>query len=407
MISLQQAIDLSLVQVSAYRNAELNSLISTEDVRQAKAGFVPKVSVPLNFIYSSPSLGPTRPRPPAFLGANAITEYQALIEASGEIDTSGKLKATLAKNNALLESAKAGSEVAKRDLIQSVTESYYTLALASAKRAGAESNLEIAAEFERVTKLNVDAGEVAPIDLVRARLQTQNRRDEFEQAKSDENVNSVALKFLIGGDLTQPVTTTDLLIELPAADEVERFSAATLQSRPEFAQYAADAQVAEKDIALARSERRPQLTYSVGAGFVSDSLRLTPLKNQTGVQATVGFTIPIFDGGASKSRETQAKLKLQQVENQRQIADRQFAQEFFSYRDQALSARGRISLLAATIRDAEANVSTSVSRYRAGEAQISEVIDAQNLLVTQKQSFYKAIFDYQIAKSRLARSVGR
>ena len=47
------------------------------------------------------------------------------------------------------------------------------------------------------------------------------------------------------------------------------------------------------------------------------------------------------------------------------------------------------------------------SLYHAGEAPITEVVDAQNLLITQRQSLYKAIFDYQTAKSHLAHAVGR
>ena len=47
-------------------------------------------------------------------------------------------------------------------------------------------NLQAAQEFENNTKLQLDAGEVAPVDLVRARLQTATRRDELEQAKTEE-----------------------------------------------------------------------------------------------------------------------------------------------------------------------------------------------------------------------------
>lgn len=406
-LSLNQSIDLALKQASALRSAQINELIVKEDVSQARAAFLPKITAPLNFIYTSPSLGPTRPRPPSFLGANAITEYQALINAAGEIDTSGKLSATLRKNQALVESARAGSEIARRDLRQAVVDAYYNLALSETKLRGAESNLAIAEEFENNTKLNVDAGEVAPVDLVRARLQTEARRDELEQARVEAMVNGDSLRFLIGRDFKEAISTEDLLIQLPVADEINRFSEAAIQTRPEFAQFEADKRAAEAEVSIARSDRRPQLTYSISSGFISDSLRPVRIKDQSGIQATIGFTIPIFDWGASRSREVQAKLKLQQAENQRLLSERQFVQEFFVARAQALSAQERIRLLSISIRDAETNVNTSIARYRAGEAPITEVVDAQNLLIAQKQALYKAIFDYQTAKSHLARAVGQ
>jgi outer membrane protein len=406
-VSLNSAVEQALKQVSTYRGTQLGEQIAQEDVTQARAAFKPKVTAPLEFIYTSPSAGGTRPRPPSFIAANAVSEFQALVTAAGEIDTSGKLAATLRKDQALVSSARAGSEVARRDLAQAVTDAYYTLALSTAKRRGAEINLQTAQDFENNTRLNLEAGEVAPVDLVRARLQTSAREDELAQAIAEESVNGDALRILIGIDFATPINVDDLLLQLPADNEIERFSDATMASRPELRQIEADRNAAEADIALARSERKPQVTYSLSTGFDSDSLLPRPLVDHTGIQATIGVTIPIFDWGISRSKERQARFKVQQQDNARDLALRQFAQAFYSARTQALFARDRVRRLAASIRDADTNVTTSIARYRSGEAPISEVVDAQNQLVTTRQAYYQALFDYQTAKSRLARASGQ
>ncbi len=419
-LTLAEAIDLALKQASAFKSAQINEQIAAEDIRQAKAGFYPKVAVLPNLIYTSPSFGRTQTvgvtdgnitaiseRPPSFLGANAITEYQGVINAAGEIDLSGKLKATLQRSKLLLESARAGSEIARRELIQSVGDAYFNLALATTKRRGAAENLQSAEGFEANTKLQLDAGEVAPVDLVRARLQTAQRRDELAVAQTDETVAADALKFLVGYDFNTPLAVEELLIQLPQTDEINRYTETAIASRPEFAQFEADRKVAEQDIKIAKSERKPQLTYSVSGGFISDSLRPNRIGNSTGVQANIGVTLPLFDRGASKSRETQARLKIQQTENNRILAERQFVQQFYTARTQAISAASRIRQLGDTIKDAETNLSVSLARYRSGEATIVEVTDAQNLLITQRQSLYQAIFDYQTARARLLRAIGQ
>jgi len=341
------------------------------------------------------------------VSADAITVYEVLVNAAGEIDTSGRLKATLLKNQALLEAARAGTEVAKRDLVQAVTEAYFNLALATAKRAGAEANLDAVRDFEDKVRLNVDAGELAPVDLVRARLQTAGRTDELQQAISDESVSAYALKSLIGERISEQISVEDLMTQMPVDNEIERFAETAISTRPELAQFDAERRAAEQDIKAARAERRPQLTYSVSGGFVTDSLKLGPIRDQTGVQATIGFTIPVFDWGASRSRETQARLRLQQTQTTRALAERQFAEAFFSARTQAMAARDRIRRLAASIPDAESNVTASVARYRAGEATINEPVDAANQLITLRQALRQAIFDYQTAKARLARATGQ
>src|SRR4029079_16395948 len=104
---------------------------------------------------------------------------------------------------------------ARRALVQGVNESYYGLALASARRRSAELTFAAAEEFERFTGLLLDAGEVAEIDLIRARLQTATRRDELEQARIAESVAADSLRVLVGYDFTAPIATIDLAMSPP------------------------------------------------------------------------------------------------------------------------------------------------------------------------------------------------
>lgn len=410
VLTLADAIDLALKQASTYKSAQINELLSSEDIRQARAAFYPTIAAKPNLIYTTPSFslpaGATS-RPPSFLGANAVTEIQGLITAAGEIDTSGKLKASLKKSQFLLESAKAGSEVARRELTQALTDAYFNLALAITKRHGAENNLQTASDFEANIKLQLDAGEVAPVDLVRARLQAAARRDELTQAQTDESIAGASLKFLIGYEFTQPVATVELLSLVPQDGEIDQYTETAIKTRPEYAQFDADMRAAEQDVKIAQAERRPQFNYSVSTGFISDSLRPNRVKNSTGAQVTFGMTLPLFDHGASRSRETQAKLRIQQAEISRQLAERAFVQSFYTARTQALFATNRIKQIRASIADAETNVIASLARYKAGEAPIMEVTDAQNTLVVQRQSLYQAIFDYQTARAHLLHAIGK
>jgi outer membrane protein TolC len=292
-------------------------------------------------------------------------------------------------------------------LIEATEEAYYGLALASERRLAAEQNVAAAEEFERTTALQVSGGEAAPVDQIRARLQTTTRRDELEQAKANEAVAADSLRVLIGYDFTQSVTTTELLQNVPVAGEIEQLTADSLARRPELRQLAAERRAALEEINAARAEGHPQVTYSVSGGFVSDSLRPPSIKEHTGVSATVGISIPIFDGGATRSRLRQAELRAQANESARILAQRTLAQAFFSARAQAISAAARIRLANLGIHDAELNLNASLARYRAGEAQIIEVTDAQNTLIAQRTALYQAIFDYQVARARLRQATGQ
>jgi outer membrane protein len=406
ILTLAEAVQLAEDQTSAVRQAKLNEQIIEQDIFQARKAFYPKPVANAGLIYNSPSLSnAVTPRPPSFLGANAITEYTALVGVSGEIDTSGKLKAALRRNRLLLESAKSGTEIERRNLVFAVQDSYLLLTLATVRRRSAEQNLESAGQFEANTKLLLDAGEIAPVDLLRTKLQTSQRQDELEQAKANEIVAANALKVLIGYDETQIFTTEDLLTQIPNDGEIENYTALAIQNRPEFAQFEADRKVSEQDIKIAKAERKPQIIYSVGGGAITDS----PLRvnNNLGIQANFSVTIPLFDFGQSKSREIQARLRVEQTENAKKIAENQFIQQFNSSRTLALAARSRMKLLAQSLSDAEKNLTASQARYQSGEALINEVTDAQNLLIAQRFALYQAIYDYQVVRLRLLNITGK
>src|SRR6185503_10459588 len=262
-------------------------------------------------------------------------------------------------------------------------------------------------EFEHITSLLLSGGEVAAVDLTRAQLQTLTRRDELEKARSTEAVAAGSLRVLIGYDFSRPVATTGLALALPAGSEYQQFKADDVSRRPEFMQLQQQLLAATHEIKIARADRLPSLSYSMNGGFDTDSLKGPRLKEHTGVSAAVSFSIPIFDWGASRSREQQAKLRVDIAENERTLALRGFTQQFYAARALVENAATRISLAREGVTKAQDNLAASIARYRAGEAQIVEVTDAQTTLVEQRSALYQAIFDYQIAVSRLRQATGQ
>ena len=408
-LSLDEALRLANAQASTFQSALLNERVAAEDVRQAQAAFLPKVSAPLSYIYTSPALGlpPGEPRGPSFVTSDGIGVYEGLVNVSGDFDIAGRLRSTLARNRALLAAAHAGAEVARRELAQAVIEAYYGLALANAQLRAAETNLAAAEEFEHITSLLLSGGEVAAVDLTRAQLQTLARRDELEKARSNEAVAAGSLRVFVGYDFSKPINTTDLALALPVSSALEQFKAEDVSRRPEFTQLEQQLRAARQEIKIARADRLPSLSYSINGGFDTDSLKGPRLKEHSGVSAAISLSIPIFDWGASRSRERQAKLRVDIAENERTIALRGFTQQFYAARAQVDSAAVRINIAREGVTKAQDNLTASIARYRAGEAQIVEVTDAQTTLVEQRTALYQAIFDYQTALARLRQATGQ
>jgi outer membrane protein TolC len=229
----------------------------------------------------------------------------------------------------------------------------------------------------------------------------------LERARANEEVAAGSLRVFVGYDFSKPISTTDLASAAPIAAEIGQFSASDISRRPEFSQFEAQLRAAKQEARIARADRLPQLSYSILGGFDTDSMKSPRLKEHTGISALFSLTIPIFDWGASKSREKQAQLRAQIAENERATALRGFTQQFYAAQVQVTTAAARIKLAGTGVTQAQSNLSASVARYRAGEAQIIEVTDALTTLAAQRSALYQAIFDYQTALARLRQAAGQ
>jgi outer membrane protein TolC len=400
-MSLSTALSTAMQQVSTLRQAEIDQRIAEEDLRQAKAALLPRVRDAFTITYNSRSRGTPDP---SFIAANAVHEYQNLLGVTGDFHVG--LVAAIRRSRALLDAARAGTEIARRALVRGVNEAYYGAALASAKRSAAEQSLAAAEEFQRVTDLNYHAGEVPEVDAIRARLQVAARRDDLAQARQAEVIANASLGTLLGSGITDAPLIEPLPQTVDSRD-IQTLTAANVTRRPEFVQLDAQVRAAEAEIGVSRGEILPRIIYSVDTGFDSNTLTPDVLSRHRGILATANVDIPIFDWGATFSRIRQAKLRARGARIQRQLTIRDLYLQYATARQQALTAADRVDNARRAVADAERNVEISIARYRAGEAPIVEATDALTTLATQRLALQQALFDYQTARAHLLEAVGQ
>jgi len=401
-LSLPAATTAALQQVSAFQQAQIEQQLAAEELRQSRAALLPRARDSFSITYNSPEPR-SSPPVPSFIAANAIHEYQNLLGVTGEWNFG--LLAAVRRSRALLDAARAGTEIARRALIRGVAEAYYGAALASAKRDSAEQSLAAAEEFQRVTCLNYDAGEVPEVDCIRARLQAAARRDDLLQAQQQEAIANAELGTLLGSGINAAPSIEPLPQTVDPA-VVDQLTAAGVQRRPEFVQVNAQLRAARAGVSVVRADFLPRVTYSLDKGFDTDSLQHDELARHRGTLATATVDVPLFDWGATYSKWRQAQLQVRSAELQRQLLTRDLYLQFLTARQEAITAAQRVDNARRALADAERNVTISIARYRAGEAPITEATEAQTTRAQQRLALQQALFDYQVALAHLREAAG-
>ncbi len=402
--SLADVQSIALQQVSALRQAEIDEAMATEDLRQAQASLLPRARSASTITYNSPARPPTSTSDPSFIASNSLHEYQELLGVTGELNFG--VTAAIRRARAMLRAARAGTDIARRSFLRGVSETYYGAALATARRRAAETSLAAAEDFERVTNLNFQAGEVPEIDVIRARLQTAQRRDDVDQATQAEVIANATLDTLLGSGVTAAPNIEPLPQTIDTRD-IQSLTSEGVKRRPEFVQLEAQLQAARADIGVARADRLPRITYSVDEGFDTSSLSADQIRQHRGILATANIDVPLFDWGLTASRQRQAELRAEGVLVQQQLMIRDLYLQFATARIEATTAAARVENDRRALAGAERNLTISIARYRAGEGLITEVTDAQTQLATQRLNLQQALYDYQIARAHLLEAVGR
>ena len=400
-LTVSDAVALALANASVYQQSLLDERSAREDVRQARVAFLPQFNLPLGYTGTTPSRvrDPGTPLTFGFVSASAINETSALLNATGPIDLSGRLRASLRRSRALLNAAHAGTQVARRDLVLATVDAYYGLVLARQKRRLADETLALAEAFANLAERLRQSGEGEEADVYRARSAAAQRRDELEQARLAESAAMSLLRVYTGVDFVTHVGVIRLTQDVPTVADFMNYTEELIKARPELAQLAAARRAALEDERIAHKELWPQLTYGLNAGF--DAANINQLRRYSGGSAVMSLNVPVWNFGASRSRATQARLRARALELQRDNLTQQLRQEFYTERAAALSALARIKFAETAANAAQENLNLIFIRYRQNQAQITDVIDAQANYAATRLAYYQAIVDYRTARVRL------
>lgn len=400
-LSVEQAVSLALENAASLRQAQIDEQSAGEDVKQARTALFPQFNMPLTYWGTTPSTirRPGDPLTFSFVSSSAINESVGLMSATGTIDIAGRLTAVLHRSRALLAAAHEGALVARRNLVLATIDAYYGLVFTRQRRRLADEALALAESFVTVTEEQLKRGTVEESDVLRARSAAHSRRDELSQARLVESIAMSQLRVLTGVDYGTYIAVMRMTEHVPRVSDFLDYREDSIMARPELAQLDAQRHAALEDARAARRELRPQLTYTLNAGF--DAANFKPLGRYSGGDAIITLNVPIFNFGVSKSRATQARLRARSLDVQHENAVRRLRQEFYASRAGALSALDRIGDTIEAAMAAQKNLNLLFERYRSKKASLLEVIDAESNYSATRLAYYQAIVDYHSARARL------
>jgi outer membrane protein TolC len=400
-LTLDDCVRLALVAPSSVRLARQRSEIARYGKNQAVASFLPRAQVNNLFIYNSPSL--TNPDLFSFVALNGIREYSSLFTVTEELDTSGRLRAALARSQADRDAAAANLALTERDLKRAVAGSYYQLLLARRVVQVARDTLEEARSFEARTKRLFQSGEAAQADVVKASAQVAFLDQASSSAELMAQIANQELASFWTTDVSTRLLLADIFDQIPPASAESPASSSPFLKRVEFNLLDAEHRGFLADSRQARAALLPQASVVFQYGV--DALRLNA--QDRGYAAFVNLNIPVFDWFKNRDASRQFGLQAQQVETSRLIAERTFSKEYENARARVKTVHTQLTTAESQVKLSEENLRLSRVRYEGGEGSALDVVTAQTQLAQARTNHYSTVAHYFTALADLDVASGR
>ncbi len=401
-LTLDDCIRLALQAPSSVTIARQDAEIARAGVRAARAGFLPRSEIANGFTYNSPSL--TRADEFSFIALNGTREYLSQLAATEEFDTSGRLRAALARAHANRDAATASLAMTTRDLKRAVTAAYYQLLLARRLVKVNQDSLDEARDFEKRTRLLSQNGEASEADVVKAAAQVAFLEQSQRVAELDATTASHALASFWTESTSAPLNVEEVLENpVPPPEEPQTAAPADFLRRPEFSFLDAQRRGFLADARQSRAQLFPQLSAMFAYGIDAQRVSI----RERGYAAFVNLNIPVFDWFRARNEERQSRLRADQVGTNRAIAQRTFSKEYQDALARVRMIYEQIALTASQVDLSRSNLKMSRLRYEGGEGPALDVVAAVTQLTQAQSNHFAAIAAYLNARADLEVASGR
>jgi cobalt-zinc-cadmium efflux system outer membrane protein len=296
------------------------------------------------------------------------------------VERGNKRELRMAQAEKLAEASQAGVTEAVRTQRFAVASAYYDLALAQERAAIGAENVALFRRVMEASERRLRAGDVAPADVSRIRVDALRAENEARLAQADLARAQIVLAFLLAAESeAASLRTVD---PWPADTAEPNVDDAAIDRRPDVRAARSRLEAAERGRELARSLR----TRDVTVGMQFEHYPINPdgangTGSGSGNSFGVGVSIPLFLRYQYQGEIARAEAELagaeEALERARAVARAELAQAASDLRSASERRRRQESTL---LPEARKSAEYAAFAYRNGAIGVLELLDAQRTL---------------------------
>ena len=400
--TLRNCIDYALEHNITIRRNRINVESTQEDVKPAKADFLPSLSgnISQRIVNRPNSASGTIISGDNITTSESKTSYNGSygIDANWTVYNGSKRVNTLKQQQLNSRIAELTVDESENSIEENITQLYVQILYSAEAVKVNESTLEVSRkEFERGQEL-FNAGSIASSDL--AQLEAQVSNDNYQLVTSQTTLQNYKLQLKqlleLDGDFEMdlflpPLDDSSVLIPLPTKDDVYQTA---LNLRPEIESSKLNIEASDMNIKISRAGYIPSLSLSAGIGTTNangnDFSFSEQVKQNWNNSIGLTLSIPIFDKRQTKSAVNKAKLQRQTSELDLMDNQKTLYKTIESLWLSANSAQQQYVAATQKLKSTQASYALVSEQFNLGMKNTVELLTEKNNLLSAQQETLQA-----------------
>lgn len=400
--TLRNCIDYALEHNITIRRNRINVESTQEDVKTAKADFLPSLSgnISQRIVNRPNSASGTIISGDNITTSESKTSYNGSygIDANWTVYNGSKRVNTLKQQQLNSRVAELTVDESENSIEENITQLYVQILYSAEAVKVNESTLEVSRkEFERGQEL-FNAGSIASSDL--AQLEAQVSNDNYQLVTSQTTLQNYKLQLKqlleLDGDFEMdlflpPLDDSSVLIPLPTKDDVYQTA---LNLRPEIESSKLNIEASDMNIKISRAGYIPSLSLSAGIGTTNangnDFSFSEQVKQNWNNSIGLTLSIPIFDKRQTKSAVNKAKLQRQTSELDLMDNQKTLYKTIESLWLSANSAQQQYVAATQKLKSTQASYALISEQFNLGMKNTVELLTEKNNLLSAQQETLQA-----------------
>ncbi len=406
-LDLKEALRLAWKANPNLQISRLQSLIAGEEVVRARSGLLPQVKTQVNqTIYDDPLKfkfgggipglpgGASFPQTNKNFWSSQTTVNQLVFDFWG---TPSKYMAAIKGQQAsLLDTAQT-----RDDVFLTVAQGYFKTLRAQKMVEVAKQTVVDLKEHLRIAQDQYQFGVVTMNDVLQAKVSLADAQQNLIVAETDFiDIRSTLNKVLML-PVTAPTVLKDEKVDLKAWTLGDATDLA-LKQRSDLKASTERIHQQEKTVVETRAQFFPQFGVQGGHFYQVNNSLLHD--NQWFL--IFGMNWNIFSGLDTKAALSQAKLKVQQLQEQHKDMNEQVQLDVQNAYLKIKETVDRIRTTETAVTQGEENLRLNEERYKESVGTATDVIDADTLLTRTRVNYWTAVYDHQMSKAQMLWAVG-